>query len=129
MIKKAILKRPLFFASFIVIWIGMTGVYFNFEKKQGYANSIEVYASAIEEPNNCESLSSRNSYVTLEYEKKEYIKKVGPSYCDNLGESQIKVRFDKKSDTLFFIGETFDDDIAVSFVLLIIGIIIAFKGW
>jgi len=127
-IEKIFYRRPLFYVSFIVILIGFLSVWSSFEQKESYTNGINVYASVIEQPKNCESLN-RTSYIKLEYDKHIYIRSVGPGYCDKIGKSKILVRIDTKNNSLFFIEDKLDNEIIYSLIILLIGLIIAYKGW
>lgn len=46
--KKIFFRRPLFFASFILIFIGLQGVYFKNEIKEAYLNGEDVYATVMD---------------------------------------------------------------------------------
>lgn len=124
---KLLYRKPLFFASFIVIFIGIQGVWFKTELKEAYANGKDVYAKIVDR-DVCGS-GRRNLSIKIDYNKHTYIKSLRREYCDAGIGSQILVRYDKKTDNLLYINEEFDQDINCSYLILIAGIIIAIIGW
>ncbi|MCR5861190.1 hypothetical protein LRS05_03095 [Flavobacterium sp. J372] len=129
MISKAFYRRPLFYASFIVIAIGVSGLYSNLQQKAAYARSTIVYAGVLERPNDCENLTKWDSYAKVRYQEKVYVMKITRSNCESLIQDKVVVRFDHESNSLFFPDEKFVGQIASSAAIALIGLIIAFIGW
>jgi len=124
--KKVFFRRPLFFASFVVIFIGLQGVYFNNKLKGAYANGKDVYAIVRD---NDGRTGSRGSMIKFEYNNHVYVKGLQKLYCDSRIGSKVLVRYDKKSDTLLCLGDDLDEDKNISYIILLIGIVIAIIGW
>lgn len=124
--KKIFFRRPLFFASFILIFIGLQGVCFKNEIKEAYLNGEDVYATVMD---NDGCTGSRSSVIKFEYNCRLYSDRLYKDYCNSRIGSKVLVRYHKKNDTLLCKGQDFEGDVTVSYLLLFVGIVIAIIGW
>lgn len=127
-IKIIFYKRPLFFASMIIIAIGSSSIASNIEKKKSYDRGQNVYAEMISAPSTCEDLN-KTSMIELKYMDHIYKKKVGVGFCDQLSLKKILVRIDLTGDRIFFLNEKIEEEILFAMIILFLGIIIATIGW
>lgn len=123
-----IYKNPLLFLSFILIFIGITGLVSGFLNKNQYSSGYDVYADVIDKPANCENINYRTSFIKLMYNNKVFIKKIGANYCDDLSKTKLKVRISKDGEDLFFIDEKIDQNIGASLLIILIAAGIAIKA-
>lgn len=117
------------FFSLIPILLGILGILTSYSNKTNYDEGIDVYASVIEQPSNCDDIDYKSTFVKLRYDNKVYIEKIDKSYCEHIGKTRLLMRLSKDRDELFFIGQSFDDNIGASFFILVIGIFCAIKGF
>jgi len=104
----------------------LQGIYFKNELKKAYANGKDVYAVIVA---NDGCSGSRSSMIKFKYDNHIYIKRIYKDYCNSQIGDKVLMRYDKKSDNLLYVGEDVEEELAISYLLLIVGVAFAVIGW
>lgn len=108
----------LLFISIMITWG-------NVEDYNVYNNGFLVNANILEAPNNCDKISSRGGFCTLEYNGNKYITRAGKKFCYLVsGQKSVQMITDKKATKLLFPNEFTYFEFFSGFILMAIALVI-----
>lgn len=111
----------LLFISIMVTWGNM--IDYNV-----YKNGFLVNVNILEAPSNCEKISSRGGFCTLEYKGNKYITRAGKKFCYLVsGQKSVQMITDKNATKLLFPNEFTYFEFSSGFILIVIALIIMIK--
>lgn len=111
----------LLFISIMVTWGNM--IDYNI-----YKNGFLVNANILEAPSNCEKISSRGGFCTLEYKGNKFITRAGQKFCYLVsGKKSVQMITDKNATKLLFPNEFTYFEFSSGFILMAIALIIMIK--
>ncbi len=90
-----------------------------------YKSGFQVKVKILEAPTNCENISSRGGFCTLEYKGKKYIVRAGKKFCYLVsGQDTVTMITDKNSTKLLFPDEFTYFEFFSGFILMAFALII-----
>lgn len=111
----------LLFISIMITWGNMTDY-------NVYKNGSIVNVNILEAPGNCEKISSRGGFCTLEYKGNKYIVRAGKKFCHLVsGQQTTQMITDKNATKLLFPNEFTYFEFSSGFILMAIALIVIIK--
>ena len=115
-------------AGFVVLFIGTMVTWGNLIDYNIYKNGFPVIAKVIEAPTDCNNISSRGGYCTLEYKNKKYVIKAGNKFCYLVsGQKTVEMHTDKEGTDLSFPSEFTYFEFYSGFLILAFGLFCIIK--
>lgn len=115
-------------AGFVFLLGGSLGTWGKLIDYNIYKNGFPIIAKVIEDPGDCNKISSRGGYCTLEYKNKKYVIKAGKKFCHLLsGKRTVQMLTDDKGEDMLFPDEFTYFEFSTGFIFIVIGIIIMIK--
>lgn len=114
--------------GFFFIIVGLLISWGNLIDYNIYKNGFPIMAKVLEAPTDCNKISSRGGYCTLEYQNRKYVIKAGNKFCYLVsGTRTVQMLTDDSGEDLLFPGEFTYFEFSTGFIFIAIGIIIVIK--
>jgi hypothetical protein len=115
-------------AGFVFLFIGTMGTWGKLIDYNIYKNGRPILAKVLEAPTDCNKISSRGGYCTLEYQNRKYVIKAGNKFCYLVsGQKTVKMLTDEEGTDLSFPGEFTYFELFLGLLFLAIGLFCVIK--
>jgi hypothetical protein len=112
----------------LLLFISIMGTWGNIIDYNIYKNGFLVNVKILEAPKDCEKISSRGGFCTLEYKGNKYIVRAGKKFCHLVsGQKTTQMLTDKNATKLVFPNEFTYFEFSSGFILMAIALIIIIK--
>jgi hypothetical protein len=93
-----------------------------------YKNGFPIIAKVLEAPTDCNKISSRGGFCTLEYQNRKYVIRAGNKFCYLVsGQKTVEMLTDVDGTDLSFPGEFTYSELFLGFLFFIFGLFCVIK--
>ena len=115
-------------AGFVLLFIGTMATWGKLIDYNIYKNGFPIIAKVLEAPTDCNKISSRGGYCTLEYQNRKYVIKAGHKFCYLVsGQKTVKMLTDVDGTDLSFPSEFTYSELFLGFLFFIFGLFCVIK--
>ena len=124
------MKKVLILGGCIIIAISIALLFNTVEKKSVELNGEEIEVRIVDIPVSCSTSSKElKAFFRFEYKGKIHSKNIKDKYCQILKDSRvIKLKTNSDNSVFIFVDENINKEFIFKIVLLIIGLLICYKG-